>query len=169
MSPTSFAFKCLPLCVDFSIAKAGFRETEMERERDEQRVGQRGAFQSSLLPVKGFTPLTPTFPTCLPATSHSSHRVTHFFPWLGWAVHRLQSAAACVWVNVCVCPSTNSALSFSWICSDCPHTKLSAGPAHQYFIPRCTICCTVQGGASLFLLHLSYTRWLKFLKLHHFY
>ena len=30
---------------------------------------------------------------------------------------------------MCVCPSANSALSFNWIYSDCPHTKLAPGPA----------------------------------------
>lgn len=134
-----------------------------EREREERRWDERrmGALQSSLLPVRGSTPLRPpAYPP--PVVAHTMWHI--FYPRLGWATHRLQSAAAdCVWANVCVCPSTNSALSFSWICSDCPHTKLPAGPVHQYFIPCYTICCTVQHGSGLFVLHLSYLKWWKVL------
>lgn len=72
--------------------------------------------------VKGITP-PPTsthahLPTCPPATSHTSHGVTHFFlssEHLGSAQpHTACSLLLCVWASVCVlqqtlrCPSSKS-------------------------------------------------------------
>lgn len=98
---------------------------------------RRGGCQSSLLAValvccQRHYPPTSThahLPTCPPATSHTSHGVTHFFlssEHLGSATHRLQSTAVCVGERVC--PSANSALSFKQICPDCPRTKLTSLP-----------------------------------------
>lgn len=71
--------------------------------------------------VKGITPPTSThahLPTCPPATSHTSHGVTHFFlssEHLGSAQpHTACSLLLCVWASVCVlqqtlrCPSSKS-------------------------------------------------------------
>lgn len=85
--------------------------------------------------VKGITPPpppTPIYPPARPppATSHTSHGVTHFFlssEHLGSAQpHTACSLLLCVWASVC--PSANSALSFKQICPDCPRTKLTSLP-----------------------------------------
>lgn len=89
---------------------------------------RRGGCQSSLLAValvccQRHYPPPPTsthahLPTCLPATSHTSHGVTHFFlsseHLCSAQPHTACSLLLCVWASVCVlqqtlrCPSSKS-------------------------------------------------------------
>lgn len=105
------------LCSGFELTRTGFRERERVVEEDEGRKtrGGGGARAVGLLlrwrAVKGIIPPPPPRPpTHLPATSHTSHIVTHFFLGSNSASHRLQSTAACVGKRAHVC------VSFSKLC-----------------------------------------------------
>lgn len=108
---------------------------------------------SKALPPTPLPPLTHTHVPTYPPTHLLAHHQPYLTrsdtlsprlraPRLCTATHRPQSTAVCVCgracVCACVCPSANSALSFSWIYSDCPRVKLTPATNHQHSISRRT-------------------------------